>query len=163
MESRHKDKLRRQGKPLQPTEVLVPTIDPTDLPRPGAATNQHTAQDHTAHESTVTGNRRTIPVQQFTIGSDGGQTQHEFRAETTVRAAMDRAAAVQRLAEDLPAELQDMLLMCDTPTALVALAVSLTNTLSVMELLVDDLCARGLLTIDQIPVAPRHGQHWRTA
>ena len=27
------------------------------------------------------------------------------------------------------------------------------------DLLLDDLCARGLLTIDQIPVAPRHGQH----
>jgi hypothetical protein len=118
MESRHKDKLRRQGEPLQLTEVLVPTIDPTDMPRPGA--------------------------------------------QTTLRAAMDRAAAVQRLAEDLPAELQNMLLMCDTPTALVALAVSLANTLSVMDLLLDDLCAHGLLTIDQIPVAPRHGQHRST-
>jgi hypothetical protein len=163
MESRHKDKLRRQGEPLQPTEVLVPTIDPTDLPRPGAAANHHTAQDHTAHESTEAGHRRTPPVQQVPIGSDRCQTQHQPRAETTVRASMDRAAAVQRLADDLPADLQNMLLMCDTPTALVALAASLANTLSVADLLLDDLCARGLLTIDQIPVAPRHGQHWRTA
>jgi hypothetical protein len=72
---------------------------------------------------------------------------------------MDRAAAVQRSADDLPVELQNMLLMCGTPAALVALAVSLANTLSVVDLLLDDLCARGLLTIDQIPVAPRHGQH----
>jgi hypothetical protein len=139
---------------------------PIDLPRPRASADNHTAdnhtaQDHTAHESTVASHRRIPPVQQFTIVSDCGQTQP--RAETTLRAAMDRAAAVQRLAEDLPAELQNMLLMCDTPTALVALAVSLANTLSVMDLLLDDLCAHGLLTIDQIPVAPRHGQHWRTA
>ena len=138
-------------------------IDPIDLPRPRASADNHPARDHTTGESTVAGHRGTPPVQQFTIGSDRGQTQHQPRAQTTLRAAMDRATAVQRLAEDLPAELQNMLLMCDTPTALVALAVSLTNTLSVMDLLLDDLCAHGLLTIDQIPVAPRHGQHWRTA
>jgi Protein of unknown function (DUF742) len=164
MESQHK--VRHRGHPIPP-EVPVTGIDSTHFPRPRAAADDHTADDHTmadnhavaATNHATPGDRPAPLVQPTAISAGRTHGQPELGARAKLRAAMDRAAAVQRSAEALRPEMQDLLLACDTPTALVELAGALNATLAVIDVLVGDLCARGLLSADQVAIAAHHGRH----
>jgi Protein of unknown function (DUF742) len=72
---------------------------------------------------------------------------------------MIRASAVPRLKEELRPELQDIVRLCRTPASLDDIAAALAIPVCVVDVLVDDLCVRGLVTIYQIELTPHGGRH----
>jgi hypothetical protein len=60
--------------------------------------------------------------------------------------------------EEIVAELRDVVLLCDTPQALLEIATALTITLDLVEGVADNLSVGGQV-IDQITAAPYRGRH----
>jgi hypothetical protein len=65
--------------------------------------------------------------------------------------------------EGLRPELHDIVELCRIPTSLDEIAAALAIPLCVVDVLVDDLCARRLATIYQIELVPLGGRHRSTA
>jgi hypothetical protein len=92
-------------------------------------------------------------VRPYAISGGRTHSQWRLRPETIVR-----AATALRVHEGLMPELQEIVLLCHTPSALVEIAAALSIPLGVVDVLVEDLCARGLVTVDHVELGPYGAQ-----
>lgn len=90
------------------------------------------------------------PVRHYEIS--GGRTRSRRRLGPE---AIVRAATALSWHEGLAPEVREIVRLCHTATTLAEIAVALTIPLGVVDVLVDDLCTRGLVTVYQAEPAQR--------
>jgi uncharacterized protein DUF742 len=114
--------------------------------------NDSAADDH------AVGAWKTPLVRPYTISRGRTHSRRELGPKTRICAVAARGAR-----DGLRPELHDIVLLCRVPASLDEIAAALAIPLCVVDVLVDDLCARGLVTIYQIELAPHGGRHRSTA
>jgi hypothetical protein len=96
----------------------------------------------------------TPRVRPYTISGGSTHSRRHLGPGIMVRTTTTKACH-----EGLVPELQDIVQLCRTSLSLIEIATVLAITLRVVDVLVDDLCARGLVTIDHVRRSFYRGRH----
>jgi hypothetical protein len=99
-------------------------------------------------------NGETPLVRPYAISGGRTHGRRELGPDATVR-----AATAPTWHRGLPPELQAIILLCRTPVTPVEIAATLAIPLGVVDVLVEELSATGLLTVDRVETARSGGRH----
>ena len=93
-------------------------------------------------------------VRPYTISGGRTHSRRELGPKTLIC-----GVAAMEIPDGLRPELHDILRLCRAPASLDTISAVLAIPMCVVDVLVDDLCARGLATIYQIELEPYGGRH----